>query len=1488
MLKYNSILLSLFILLFTGCASDDFKWQNQTVEEDEYLIAFSATDPVKTVMPTRASDNERDKINTVTLLIFKDGHLLTDLVKHYPENNGTSVYTAPDGSHIGSIKEKKSKLASGDWYLVANAKKEITDFLTKMNGKTITADDFLPGINLSSSHLTTNSDASHIMVSDKADIDIQAEAQPYAKVFNLKRTYARVSVTVGKYNDKTKKYDLFPEMPFLVTEAALYAYSPEGNLSLAPAEALTFNYKYASSASDMEAGTWNKPDSYGKTTSGIEHLNTGDAIVTATYPCKNPESAIENHEKMLMIVKGHYDQGAEDSDEPVYDSSKVCYYAVPLPDLMANHHLTMVITDAASAGANDIKTAIDNAGGLTVKFVDETETIRDMVSDGENVLAVQDTVMVSATESPWSLPIIARYKKSDITLSLRKVNDDGTPDASDPTWLTITGESNKSLITLEKTDAASEGKLFTNTFSLQGKASKNDGSERSVSYEVQLEGTDLSRRVVILQQAPTTMDYTSLMDIKLTISGGKSASSNINYLRFINHSVAGTATGDTINGIHPRYNGGRQRNLGLHMPMPNGGNVKYTYTLTPKGDANIEVGTEARIYMTQSGNSYTFTFTDGTNWDYELWNDEIVVSDGSKSFSLDLYHTGFFHKSGAQWYYYEVFTQNQTDNKLHWLDRNLGATAAGMGVREKSGYLNGNWPLQEKSHENASMGKLYGRTVDSADIPEGWGLPTFSQMRSLTTQAAFNTLRMTASGNKPYYAPQYTFIGKEDGSKTLNIKSYFPANMKTDNSGSVLGNAVSAGGYYQTNTGTGTAGWYQNMVFAGMNVSTENTDFGTVKMSVKLCSGTYNPNVESTTFKCNVKGYTHVFLYYANTDGSKTYITTWPGEQVSVSGDINRYHSFEITPSMLFSDYSRLRVIFNYVEGGTVKRTNVGEPKSNKVKNREGIIFYNEDSYDKDAVTIAEGAAEGDWKQHVSGIAVIGLYWHPVCGDKVKVFGTKQWKMGSSEEISPVSMTTDGLYFAKVSVAETELGKLSKVAFHNGSSWSSYYSGTEYFKKSSKSGSGCDEVYDLRCYNEQGAVRNALMWINPISGSTRNYTKIELTGGNVKGSHTGTQLKSGSNGFYTVVNGLSKTNGGNYKMITSDGTESSEFAYNTNTLDVTASYGWYMGASAVIRINKADDKLPPRSVYLSGDFNNWVTTDNNYKFSTTDHDEFTLHLDSFKGKFKISDNGTLLGLGGNDTDIKINTTYTIGDKGGIVLPELKNVTFTYKASTKQLTVTSIQATDEYYYKINNNNDGNKLFSEDKTMTLSGNVWVFTGNCAKGNFKIQKCKKSDNTVVESIGSEEGNTTVTLNQAKKCKVGGGAFWFDNASSNYTFTFDPSAMTLTITGAGGGTTSKTKYRIYFQKKHNNTEVTWIHVWIPNGTVLVNLQAGTDFDGNKDYKYVDFEYSGDESDAILNYKLSTYNNDASLGRSLNNFNADGEYKSVHIWDGTVYNGKP
>ncbi len=957
MKKYFNILSSLMLLLLCGSCADEFEWNGTSVGSDEYLIAYTVADSkLETVTATRASEADRDKIGDLTLVIFDktQGTLLKNPIFFTP---GTPDCTSPSGENAGTIVVKKSSVANGEWYLIANAKSEI-DELVKTNSN-ITKDEFLSTIKSGTGDYEfpdqLNADNKHVMINHHNITLGQEDAtQTNAYIFDLQRIYARVSVQITKQG-----------LPFRMTEMRLSRIVPSGDLGMAPSTVLN-NTNPLTEAAD-NGSEWRAPaiGTQHPGTPAFKYAGLNEQIVAATYPYKKPAKADEksdNSNKILMIVKGFFNKGT--STSPMYD--KECYYAIELPDMEANKHYQVQINGVQAEGKEHAYLAELEPGGLSVTFVDETEDVHSIITDGENVLAVLDTVRLSASGKDLTRKFILKARiegDNTPTLTITKKND-----APDDSWLVKGGDGNpfvlNKTVSLTQSDDESKNSLFSTEFDYQVTASENKGSERYTVYTVQLAGTKLERDIVILQEANADVKYSDVVDISLTITrDGQSPVEIPDYLGFINPKVVATPATANLLGVQPEENGGRIRNIGLHLPMPNGG-VTYTYTITLKNGATAQLPATP-IATSNSGGviKYTFKDTDAplgetgetARYSYVIKSDAIIIKSGGVEYTLDLYHTGFFHEDGGKWYYYEVMRQ---DNKnLWWLDRNIGATSAGMSVLDaNNNALAGSWPLagDKSGGEYYKMDAAGANAKRIAACPAGWDVPSYAQLRSLTTSANFNITRRTNNNNRAYFAPAYSFEIKEDGA-TRRITSYFPQVKYKDN-GTLSGDA--AAGYYLTTTGTGNANWYQVMQFIGLNASSQNLNFSSRKASLRCCAGTFNPSTEATNYECAVQGYTHVFLYYLNSDGSKTYLTTWPGEQIAVYEDLNRYHPFSLTTTVDY-DSSRLYVIFNKVtRGGARELSNVSE---DDVKERNGIPFVNGGRYDYFAGTNAEGAINGNW-----------------------------------------------------------------------------------------------------------------------------------------------------------------------------------------------------------------------------------------------------------------------------------------------------------------------------------------------------------------------------------------------------------------------------------------------------------------------------------------------------------------------------------------------
>ena len=422
-------------------------------------------------------------------------------------------------------------------------------------------------------------------------------------------------------------------------------------------------------------------------------------------------------------------------------------------------------------------------------------------------------------------------------------------------------------------------------------------------------------------------------------------------------------TGGQVWGVSAEDNNGVARDEGLHFPLHYGetGSLwkyeyqiefndlgdgeKYDWSARMSGDAAVKSVTISTTSGTLTGSGPKMKLTracTGDDWDYGTGTLDIIVKKNGESvtYSVPVYHTGFFHKdvvsgnitasegsnsktvsiiegttdTSRPYTYYEVVSMGDR----HWLDRNLGAHSAGLYIENSDGsaYVG----------ENSSAGyyyrvgayKKYGSPEMKTDIcPPGYTYPTQMDLDEVRNSGNFST---AVVGN--YNTASY----RVSSEKTV----YFPKARYYDSSNVKMGEARA--GYYWTSTpATGTekeevGAWLKCLNFTGSATSYVNGEV--VCPSVGKTSGgtrnatngfamlvrCVNTQTRTNTYqKVNfyVKGATHVYLYTVDSNGVKTGVTTWPGKAIGTHNSVTSnyfnflYETATINPNDLY-------VIFNY------------------------------------------------------------------------------------------------------------------------------------------------------------------------------------------------------------------------------------------------------------------------------------------------------------------------------------------------------------------------------------------------------------------------------------------------------------------------------------------------------------------------------------------------------------------------------------------------
>lgn len=374
-------------------------------------------------------------------------------------------------------------------------------------------------------------------------------------------------------------------------------------------------------------------------------------------------------------------------------------------------------------------------------------------------------------------------------------------------------------------------------------------------------------------------------------------------------------------GLKTSENNDKIRNAGLHFPINYGGSTSstrwsYEYEVTFKdlNDGNaydwkcetsgISGVTLSRTSGTaNAGGTVTLTVKrtpSGDDWDYEVGKLTFsIAAPGTQewtTYSLDLYHTGFFdnpilfrnadHRIDMtqqdEFYYYEVI--QGPAGKYYWLDRNLGSHSAAMYI-EATGEITymgdeiaaGGY-YQAAHYNNGGDPDMY---VDLC--PEGYEIPRVDVWNTLRNSAAFIT-----SQTGTYYRADFT--------NSAGQVVYFPKALYYDANGPTKIGESRAGYYWTSTKADGLekdqiGNWLRYLKLSGSIASYDNAevngrqDSKGMAMMVRCVNKTDAP---TTTYRThfNVAHATHVYLYSLvdpdapDTRANRNPVFNWPGKAI--------------------------------------------------------------------------------------------------------------------------------------------------------------------------------------------------------------------------------------------------------------------------------------------------------------------------------------------------------------------------------------------------------------------------------------------------------------------------------------------------------------------------------------------------------------------------------------------------------------------------------
>ena len=227
------------------------------------------------------------------------------------------------------------------------------------------------------------------------------------------------------------------------------------------------------------------------------------------------------------------------------------------------------------------------------------------------------------------------------------------------------------------------------------------------------------------------------------------------------------------------------------------------------------------------------------------------------------------------------------------------------------------------------------------------------------------------------------------------------------------------------------------------------------------------------------------------------------------------------------------------------------------------------------------------------------------------------------------------------------------------------------------------------------------------------------------------------------------------------------------------------------------------------------------------------------GKFKISTakgnwdtfNGGAMCLDGDWNKATTTATANLKTGSGDITPPLDGTEISYEVSADFKTIKATLPDGktfgdkvDYSYALHGQITGNTDW-ESITMAENNGVWEWTGTVVAGDFGIKKLSP-DGTQAAWI-SADGTATVSAAGVYAAKVGG-TDWSSTLAGEYTFSFNPETMKLTITAQGTvpptpdpDPTPSVKYALHGQITGNSAweDITMTEnngVWEWTGTVV------------------------------------------------------------------------
>lgn len=687
----------------------------------------------------------------------------------------------------------------------------------------------------------------------------------------------------------------------------------------------------------------------------ITYINAGaDNLTAGTGTSPENGVAMDDNRFVYMAPKGVA------TDLNVLINTNKGWYCVPMSgitDIKPNHHYQVQVKKFLSDGfssADEAKTA--PLANLDVTVIDHSPKVFSLVSTGTHTLGVPESIETRSSsddEQPLSIKTICK-ETGNCTSTEKPVVT--VTDGAD--WIKVEG------VAIQKNgdngNNVPEEPSTAVFYEQELKFSPLIGGDYREG-KVMVKWGVLTRTVKIRQYSQFNGSALGTFTITSTSAPGSSSINGDNYFdTFLKTKAVG---------VDETAMCGVDRVQGFHFPMglrqyKDGSNTTYSYKLTNvkteyQGGSYViklkdgsKFAGKVKINDTTLDDSHTATGTSlnnnginitweaGDSWDYIAEDGALIIEvtkgENTTHFSYDLYHTGFFYNPEEESYlvsgtnpsnkflYYEVIPVETLGKTFYWLDRNIGATAAGMYIENENG-VNDMDASETNPFVVGSQGNLYGisnsdgNTLDASYCPPGFRVPTMTEFNSMTNLAAFKTV----GDNSPVKNKTYWTAYLQDSNSGRLI--HFPKNRYVQAGGTKAGTGNT--GYYWTCTqAVGASGsekgkWWQAVTISGGAASViryrayEGSETDQLAgMSIRAIKDEGSTTETLWSYKLEVDGsvdggYTHVYLY-ALVNGSRVPLNNWPGDQITRYSEISKKFDYDFTS---YSNYDNVYVILNRV-----------------------------------------------------------------------------------------------------------------------------------------------------------------------------------------------------------------------------------------------------------------------------------------------------------------------------------------------------------------------------------------------------------------------------------------------------------------------------------------------------------------------------------------------------------------------------------------------